>query len=67
MFGERDLAKETHMEKEKRCGIMKNQKIRIILYFYFYQTLDKKLYQSLMSYKFLGICFVHHSLFCIVP
>jgi len=34
-FGEGDLEKETYMEKEKRCEIMKSQKIRIILYFYF--------------------------------
>jgi len=33
-FGEGDL-EETHMEKEKKCGIMKRQKILIVLYFYF--------------------------------
>jgi len=26
-FGKEGLEKEAHMEKEKRCGIMKNQKI----------------------------------------
>ena len=42
-FGEGDL-EETHMEKEKKCGIMKRQKILIVLYFYFCQLMDKKLY-----------------------
>ena len=27
--------KEGHMEKEKMCGIMKIQKIGVVLYFYF--------------------------------
>ena len=44
MFGEGGLEKKAHMEKGKRCGIMKSHKIRIILYFYFCYTLDKNLY-----------------------
>jgi len=37
MFEDGDLEKEAHMENEKKkCGIMKSQKIRIILYFYFF-------------------------------
>jgi len=44
MFGDEDLEKEAHMKKEKKCGIIKCQKIEIIVYFYFYWALDKKLY-----------------------
>ena len=35
MFGEEGLEKEVHMEKEKKCEIIKSQKIELILYFYF--------------------------------
>ena len=41
-FGEKGLEKEAH---EKKSEIMKSQKIGIIFYFYFYQSLDKKLYE----------------------
>jgi len=34
-IGDEGLEKEGHMEKEKMCGIMKIQKIGVVLYFYF--------------------------------
>ena len=34
-FEKRGLENEMHMKKEKKCEMMRSQKIRMILYFYF--------------------------------
>jgi len=64
-FGNGGLEKETNMEKEERCGIMKSKRDNIV--FLLLLETRQKTIRGLMSYKFFGICLVHHCLFCNVP
>ena len=67
MFGEGGLEKEMHMEKEKKVWDTEKLKNRDSIVFLLLLDIGQKIVWGLVSYKFLGICPVHHFLFCTIP